>query len=170
VCLASAPGSLLVPQRVALPYLLPLLPDILAGRPLRAPQDAVRALTLHDLPPDEARALEVRGLESGKAYRELIFCLSHVRTYAVRCPVLCVSGTLDRIIPERLAQRLARAYGAEHLRFRRGHWLIAPSALVDVGVAVLRWVESALDREGDDEPDALSRHHQNAISRPRERT
>jgi len=145
VCVASAPTSVLVPQRVAWPYLLPLLPDIVGGRPFRAPPAAMRALALHDLPPEEADALAERGYESGKAYRELVFGLSHVRTHAVSCPVLCASGTLDRIIPPRLSDRLARAYGAEHMRFARGHWLIAASALGDVAVAVLRWLESKFD-------------------------
>jgi len=148
VCVASAPTSVLVPQRIAWPYLLPLLPDILAGRPFRAPPDAMRVLALHDLPPEEADALCERGYESGKAYRELIFGLSRVRTHAVACPVLCASGTLDRIIPQSLSDRLARAYGAEHIRFPRGHWLIAPSALGDVAVAVLRWLETKLESGG----------------------
>jgi pimeloyl-ACP methyl ester carboxylesterase len=148
VCVASAPTSVLMPQRIAWPYLLPLLPDIVRGRPFRAPPEAVRALALHDLPPEEAEVLSVRGYESGKAYRELIFGLSRVRTQAIACPVLCASGTLDRIIPQNLSDRLAHAYGAEHLRFARGHWLIAPSALGDVAVAVLRWLESTLDHDG----------------------
>jgi pimeloyl-ACP methyl ester carboxylesterase len=146
ICIASAPPGVLTAQPRALPYLVPLFPSILAGRPIRPSLEAFRALALHDLP-EEERDVIARGLgaESGRAYREMIFGLSRVNARSVACPVLCLSGGADRIISTRLAESVARQYQAKHIQFAgRGHWLIAPSAVPQVAATARAWLTEML--------------------------
>ena len=147
VCVASAPPGMLTAQARALPHLFPLMPAILAGRPIRPSAAAFRALALHDLEAGEQQAiLDSLGFESGRAYRTMILGRCRVRRNAVRCPVLCLSGDRDRIVSARLSRGIAARYAATHLVFPdRGHWLIAPSAAAEVTSAILRWLRSAHD-------------------------
>jgi hypothetical protein len=62
-------------------------------------------------------------------------------------PVLCLSGSADRIISSRTSAAIARLYGAQQIVFDRGHWLIAPSAEEEVAGVVLEWLEKALMAE-----------------------
>jgi pimeloyl-ACP methyl ester carboxylesterase len=150
ICIASAPSGLLTAQPRSLPYLMPLLPAILAARPIRPSPDAFRALALHDLPEEERDAIALGlGAESGRAYREMIFGLSRVDARDVTCPVLCISGEADRIISTRLAASVARRYHAKHIQFAgRGHWLIAPSRVPQVAAAAKAWLTEVLGPHG----------------------
>jgi len=143
VCLASAPPGMLPAQLRALPYLAPLLPRILAGRSIRPPAQTFRYLALHDLPVEEQTELvSTLGAESGRAYRSMIMGTSRVRASDVRCPVLCVSGSEDRIISRSVARRVAAHYGADHQVLRgRGHWLLARTGLETVAQPVLEWLD-----------------------------
>lgn len=117
----------------------------MAGRPVRPSPATFRALALHDLPASEQRTVsEGLGYESGRAYRAMILGLRQCRVdrSAVKCPVLCLSGGLDRIISRRLARSIAARYRAEHRVFQaRGHWLIAPSAVQKVAGMTLQWLQ-----------------------------
>jgi pimeloyl-ACP methyl ester carboxylesterase len=142
VCVASAPPWMLTPPLRALPYLLPLIPTMLSGRPLQASEAAVRALALNDLPEAEQRALlPTFGSESGRAYRAMALGLARLPAAPFRGPVLCLSGTDDRLISIRTLRAIARKYAARHEEFAgRGHWLIAPSAEQEVGGRLLAWL------------------------------
>jgi pimeloyl-ACP methyl ester carboxylesterase len=144
VCVASAPPGKLPAQVRSLPHLAPLMPAIMAGRPIRPSPATFRALALHDLPTSEQQTVsEGLGYESGRAYRAMILGLGQCRVdrAAVRCPVLCLSGGLDRIISRRLARSIAARYRAEHKVFpARGHWLIAPSAVQEAAGTTLQWL------------------------------
>lgn len=142
VCLASAPPGMLPAQLRALPYLAPLFPRILAGRPIHPPAATFRFLALHDLPAAEQEDLvSTLGAESGRAYRSMITGTSRVRASDVRCPVLCVSASEDRIISRRVARTVAAHYGADHQVLQgRGHWLLAQAGLERVAQPVLQWL------------------------------
>lgn len=142
ICLASAPPGMLAAQLPALPYLVPLIPSILAGRAILPSTATFRYLALHDLPRAEQDDLvRTLGAESGRAYRSMILGTSRVRASYVRCPVLCVSGGEDRIISRRVARRVALHYGADHQVLRdRGHWLLARAGLETVAQLVLEWL------------------------------
>jgi pimeloyl-ACP methyl ester carboxylesterase len=137
---------MLTPQLKALPFILPLIPAILAGRPVRAPETTLRELAVHDLPQDEQRRLlPTLGAESGRAHRTMLFGLARLPGNRFTGPVLCVSGDADRVISQRTSKDIARHYGAQHVVFSgRGHWLIAASAEQEVAGTVLRWLEAAL--------------------------
>jgi len=142
ICLASAPPGMLPPQFRALPHLAPLLPNILAGRAFHPSAGTFRDLALHDLPEAEQDEL-VRslGAESGRAFRSMILGTSRVPAPDVRCPVLCLSGSEDRIVSQRVARRVAAHYGADHLALRgRGHWLLARAGLGAVSQLMLGWL------------------------------
>ncbi|MBV8824007.1 MAG: alpha/beta hydrolase [Hyphomicrobiales bacterium] len=147
VCVASAPPWMLPAQPRALPYFLPMLPAILAGRPVHPPEATLRALVLHHLPEDEQRALlPTFGAESGQAYRAMIFGTAPLPGPPFRGPVLCLSGRDDRVIPNRTSAAIAKLHGARHEIFTQGHWLIAASLAEQVAGAALRWLDDSLDR------------------------
>lgn len=146
VLLASIPPGVLWPQLRPLPHLFPLLPRILAGRPIMPSPRTFRAVpfsTLADAERDELVAAMVP--ESGRAFRAMMLGTPAVRVPRgrVRCPVLCVSGASDRNVSNGASARLARRYGAEH-RVHPGapHWIVAESLADRVVPEVLDWLEA----------------------------
>jgi pimeloyl-ACP methyl ester carboxylesterase len=100
--------------------------------------DLAKIYTLNRLPESEQRAVFDRfGPESGRALFELFVWMfdetgaTVVDTEAVRCPVLCLSGTDDRIVSLETARETAKAYqGAPFWALEgRGHmFLLEPGA------------------------------------------
>jgi pimeloyl-ACP methyl ester carboxylesterase len=104
---------------------------------------------LNRVPEAEQRAVFGRfGPESGRAFFELFFWMfdrsgaTVVDTTAVRCPVLCLVGSDDKIVSPQTARETARAYpeaafweleghghmlllepGAENIARRIGDWI-----------------------------------------------
>jgi pimeloyl-ACP methyl ester carboxylesterase len=145
VLVASAPPWMLTAQLRALPHLVPMMPAILAGRPLLPASETLRQLVLHDLPAaEQTDLLPTFGGESGRAYRAMILGLARLPAKPFDGPSLCLSGNLDRIIARGMSAAIARRHRAEHVAFDRGHWLIAPSAADEVAGRALRWLGGAL--------------------------
>ena len=142
VCVASAPPWMVIPQFRALPFLVQQMPAILAGRPIRADERALRDLALHDLSEQEQNELvRTFGTESGHALRAMILGLARMPGRRFQGPVLCLSGSQDRIIANRISKAIACYYSARHETFaKRGHWLIAPSAEGEIVVTIIRWL------------------------------
>ena len=150
VCVASAPPWMVTPQLRALPFLVRHMPAIMTGRPIRADERALRDLALHDLPEQEQNELAPSfGAESGHALRAMILGLARMPGRQFQGPVLCLSGSHDRIIAHRTSKAIACYYSARHETFaKRGHWLIAPSAEGEIVVTIIRWLqEHAMDAE-----------------------
>jgi pimeloyl-ACP methyl ester carboxylesterase len=145
VCVASAPPWMLPAQPRALPYFLPMLPAILAGRAVHPPESTLRNLVLHHLREDEQRALlPTFGAESAQAYRAMIFGTAPLPGPPFRGPALCLSGRDDRVIPNRTSAAIAKLHRARHEIFTQGHWLIAASLAEQIAGAALRWLEETL--------------------------
>ena len=142
VLVASMPSGTVPATLGALPYLFELAPAILAGRPFRAPPAALAHLTLHDLSAAEQDELIPDFVaESGRVYRQILLGRARVSAGAIRCPVLVVHGGADRLVPVRVARRLARKHAAALTIIPgRGHWLIAGSLMAAVLPVVLDWI------------------------------
>jgi pimeloyl-ACP methyl ester carboxylesterase len=146
VCVASAPPWAVVPHFRALPFLARQAPAILAGRAIRIDEETLRSIALHDLPATEQHELvPTFSAESGRAFRAMVLGLARIDGRQFQGPVLCLSGSEDRIIPHRISNMIARYYSCCHETFaKRGHWLIASSAQDDVVTAIIRWLEVRL--------------------------
>lgn len=148
VLLASVPPGILWPQLKPLPHLAPLMPSILAGRPILPSPRTMREVPLCTLPSAEQDALiPLLVRDSGKVYREMLIGAPVTRVNAsdVTCPVLCVSAGEDRNVTSRASRQIARRYGAEHfVHPALPHWIIAESALHEVAPPVLAWISETL--------------------------
>jgi alpha-beta hydrolase superfamily lysophospholipase len=144
VLLATAPPGMLTAQPRSLPYLAPLFPRILTGRPIPADETVLRALVLHGVPETERGGLLASFVrESGLAYRQLVFGQIRVAPERVRCPVLCIGGTEDRIVSRRLVRGTARHLRAELREYQgRGHWLVGEPGWKDIANEIIDWIES----------------------------
>ena len=142
VLVASMPTGTVPAALGALPWLAPLAPAVLAGRPFTVPADGLTQLALHDLAPAERDELLPDFVpESGRLYRQILFGRARVAAGAVRCPVLVVHGAADRLVPVRVARGLARKYGAELAIIPgHGHWLIAGSLAPVVLPVIAGWM------------------------------
>ncbi|RUP02638.1 MAG: alpha/beta hydrolase [Mycobacterium sp.] len=144
VLLASVPPGILWPQLKPLPHLAPLMPSILAGRPILPSPRTMREVPLCTLPAAEQDALVPQLVrDSGRVYRQMLVGASVTRVNAseVTCPVLCVSAGEDRNVASSASRQIAKRYGAEH-QAHPGlpHWIIAESALDQVAPPVLEWL------------------------------
>jgi pimeloyl-ACP methyl ester carboxylesterase len=100
--------------------------------------ELAKIYTLNRLPESEQRAVfDKFGPESGRALFELFVWIfdetgaTVVDTSAVRCPVLCLSGTDDRIVSLETARETAKAYAGAPFWELKGHghmFLLEPGA------------------------------------------
>jgi pimeloyl-ACP methyl ester carboxylesterase len=142
--LAPAPAGMLTAQPVALPALLPMFPNILLGRPVRPSCDACETIALNCVPKPERAAMHARLVhESGRVYREMIFGTFKVDRAKVRCPVLVIGGSEDRIVSPALARSTATRYAADLKFFEgHGHWLLEEPGWEVIAGAVGTWLET----------------------------
>lgn len=148
VLLASVPPGVLWPQVRSLPHLFPVLPAILAGKAFRPSAATMRAVPLNTLPPDEAAGLIPRLVrDSGRVFRTMSLGspIMRVRADEVTCPVLVAVAGADRNVAPWMSRRIAARYGAERHDYPGlPHWIIAESALPQVGPPTLAWLDRAL--------------------------
>ena len=142
ICVAAAPPWIVIPQMRALPFLLPMIPALLSGQAIQPSDAAFRNLVLHDLPEEEQHdLLPTFGAESGRAYRAMLLGLARLSGKPFGGPVLCLSGSADRMISIRTSTAIARYYGARHEIFNHGHYLIAPSLAQQIAGKAIAWLE-----------------------------
>jgi pimeloyl-ACP methyl ester carboxylesterase len=144
VLLASVPPGISWPRLRPLPHLLRVMPKVLAGKPFLPSASTMREVPLNTLPADEREALIPQLVrDSGRVFLQISMGASVTRVKAsdVTCPVLCVSAGSDQNVAPWISRRIARRYRAEH-RDHPGkpHWIIAASALGEVGPPVVEWL------------------------------
>ncbi len=111
--------------------------------------DLARIYTLNRVPPEQRRAVFDRfGPESGRAYFELFFWMfdqteaTVVDTAAIDCPVLCLSGSDDMLIPIPTARATAAAFRTTEFWELEGHGHMLPVEPGADAVArrIARWI------------------------------
>jgi pimeloyl-ACP methyl ester carboxylesterase len=107
--------------------------------------------SLNCIPPDQQRAVFDRfGPESGRALFELFFWMidrtraSAVDVAAIRCPVLCVAGSDDKVVSLATAQATAAAFAqATFLPLAgHGHMLLAEPGAEGIARLIAEWAEA----------------------------
>lgn len=150
VLLASIPPGVLWPQVRSLPYLLPIFPSIVAGRPFLPAPRTMRNVPLSTLGAAEQNKLVPELVaDSGRMFRQMMLGVPALRIAAssVTCPVLCVSGGSDRNVATWLSKRLATRYGAVHHHYPGlPHWIVAESAVGTVAPPVIEWLATVAIR------------------------
>lgn len=144
VLLASAPPAMLTAQVVALPAYLPMMPRILAGKPVLPACTACNRIALNRVPESERASIHDAFVpESGLAYREMIFGTVKVDASRVTVPTLVVGGAEDRIVSQSLLRFTSDHYGAT-LRVYEGHahWLIGEPGYERIVTETLDWIEA----------------------------
>jgi len=110
-----------------------------------------RVLTLNCVPPAEQRAVfDKFGPESGRAFFELFFWMfdrtgaTAVDTSAVSCPVLCLSGTDDKLVSLATARATAAGYsgGTFWQLAGHGHMLVLEPGAEDIARRIAGWIPS----------------------------
>ena len=156
------PRAIVLINSAAPRALLPLRPVILPGlaRHLHwgAWRNALRLsrwegdyLLWGGLAPRQRERLFERSVpESGRLVYELAFGplsprrAHHVDRDAIRCPMLALAGSEDRIIPRGVSRSMAAYYGSK-LSYRefpgRAHWLLAEPGFEERMAEVIRWLE-----------------------------
>lgn len=150
VLLASVPPGVLWPQLRPLPHLVRVMAKVMAGEPFLPSARTMREVPLSTLPAAEREALIPRMVrDSGRVFRQssLGTAVTRVTTSDVTCPVLCVSAGSDENVAPWISRRIAKRYGAEH-QFHpdKPHWIIAESAIDEVGPPVLDWLQRTVLR------------------------
>jgi pimeloyl-ACP methyl ester carboxylesterase len=82
--------------------------------------------------------------DSGRVFRAMSLGLPimHIDRADITCPVLCVSAGADRNVAPWMSRRLAARYRAEHHVYPGlPHWIIAESALPEVGPPTVAWLD-----------------------------
>jgi non-heme chloroperoxidase len=113
--------------------------------------DLARVLTLNCIPAAEQRAVFDKFVpESGRAFFELFFWMfdrtgaTAVDTSAVGCPVLCLSGTDDKLVSPATAR--ATADGYRNVTFwelaGHGHMLVLEPGAEDIARRIAGWIPS----------------------------
>ncbi|MFL5102644.1 MAG: alpha/beta fold hydrolase [Xanthobacteraceae bacterium] len=143
VLLAPVPPWPLMPQADALPALAPMLPSILAGRPVLPSYWSAVRLILNRVPqPDRRRIHASLVHESGIAYREMTFGTVRTSPEKVRCPVRVIAAEQDRVISPALARSICDYYGAELLVHEaHGHWFIEEPGAETIAQDVIGWLD-----------------------------
>jgi pimeloyl-ACP methyl ester carboxylesterase len=122
------------------------------------PGHAIAAAYALDLVPDEERAGILRQLvpESGQVVFESMQWMfdtaraTIVDRRSVTCPVLCLAGGRDRIVPPPTVRRIARRYGGRaryELLPDHGHWLVGEPGWERIAAGSLAWLDQVLDRD-----------------------
>jgi len=127
--------------RSALSFWLKTFPAIISGRPWKLGYADVERVLFNCLPEGERRqAYDSFVPESGLVSREMVRGIP-IDASRVRCPVLCLSGREDMVVPVALVRSIARKYGADSLEYERhGHLLMREPGWESIAADVLEWL------------------------------
>jgi pimeloyl-ACP methyl ester carboxylesterase len=144
VLVSPAPprGITVMSPRLAIKQ-LKYLPAIFGSRPVTPAREDLREIVLNRVPPDLQNAI-LDGLvpDSGRAGKEMSISGVPVDHERVRCPMLVIGARDDQFIPVKIAERVAKRYGAP-IRILEGH---GHMSIVEPGWEILadsieRWIE-----------------------------
>jgi pimeloyl-ACP methyl ester carboxylesterase len=149
VLLCSAPPrGISVTSLTLLRYQLSYAWPIVRGAPIVGSRAGFDALNFNRVPADERAALYARFVpESGRVGRELSLGGVAVDVEHVRCPLLVCAATDDRLVPARVAGRIAKLYGAraDYLEFAdHGHLVLLEPGWEQPAGAIVRWLDAAV--------------------------
>lgn len=133
-------------------------PEIFLRRPLMPGKSEMKRLELHRLPPDEQdRVYDRQVPESGRQTFEIAVKGLPVDASKVRCPVLVIGATEDRITSAKMVRKIARKYDADYMEYSRfAHMIVLEPGWERVAEDIAIWLERALpiNREGPRDPAA----------------
>lgn len=126
VLLSPAPAAMLTAQPVALSTYLPMMPKILAGRPIKPSPGGCSTIALNRMTPEACPIIHAQLVhESGKVYRQMIFGTYKVDFSKITCPSLVIGGRDDRIVSPALVTWTAKRLGVTpHILDGHAHWLL----------------------------------------------
>jgi non-heme chloroperoxidase len=117
-------------------------PALVRSRPLMPSRRVMSRLAFGGLPTDERDAVYRRLVpESARQARDIALRGFPVDASAVRCPMLVVAATADRITPPAVARCVARRYGATLYEYPGfGHMVPLEPRWQEVAVDVAAWL------------------------------
>ncbi len=123
---------------------------------MRLSEAAATYAMLGTLPPEERRATYARLVyESGRAASETGFWqmdrrhASRIDPEGIRCPVLVVSATDDRLTPAPVVRRTAALLGSKAVLREfpgHGHWVVGEPGWEQIALGVADWLEERIGR------------------------
>jgi pimeloyl-ACP methyl ester carboxylesterase len=126
VLMSSAPprGIALWNPRLAIRQ-VKYLPQLIRREAVLGTLNEHAAVSLNRLPADQrAAAYEKLVPDSGRAALEISLGMIPVDENAIRCPVICITGTDDRFVPPGVTRRVAARYHAPVWEYEgHGHFL-----------------------------------------------
>jgi non-heme chloroperoxidase len=122
--------------------------------PMRLSFSEASYSVLHRLPLHEQREIYAKFVyESGKAGCEIFYWFldphhaSRVDAKKITCPMLLLSGALDRATPARVVRRIANKYRhvARYTEFKTmGHWILGEPGWETVTENILAWLKTTI--------------------------
>lgn len=138
VLLAPAPAKALPAQPVALPAYLPMMPKIIAGRPILPSAKGCATIALNRMPAEACPALHATLVhESGKVYREMIFGTFKVDFSKIHCPSIVIGGREDRIVAPAIVSWTAEKLGVRaKIVEGHAHWLLEEAGWQEIAAEI----------------------------------
>ncbi len=119
------------------------LPQILRGKAIVADMREMDSVALNHIPVDQRVALHPQFVpDSSRAARELSLGAIVVDENRIRCPVLCVTGADDRLVPPAVTGRVAARYHAAVWTYAdHGHFIVMEPGVEKVIADLAQWLE-----------------------------
>jgi pimeloyl-ACP methyl ester carboxylesterase len=144
VLISPAPphGISVMSPRLAIKQ-LKYLPAIFRSRTVTPARDDLREVVLNHVPAEmQDLILDELVPDSGLAGKEMSISGVPVDRERVRCPVLVIGARDDRFIPVKIAERVARRYGAPiQILDGHGHMSIIEPGWESLADSVERWIQ-----------------------------
>ena len=120
------------------------VPAMILSRPFLPSASHLDALVLNRMPEQDRPVTRSRFVaDSGRAARQITLGVYKIPSRAVRVPLLVVGAELDRFIPVRVAERIARKYdGTFHVARGHGHFLLGEPGWEQQAKTILDWIDA----------------------------
>lgn len=125
-------------------------PEIFLGRPLMPSKATMMRLELNRLPPEEQdRIYSAQMPESGRQTFDIAVKGLPVDASKVRCPVLVIGATEDRITAPKMVRKIARKYQADYKEYDGfAHMIVLEPGWERVAEDIAIWLEKAVQMGG----------------------